>query len=67
MFFRCMGNLARPCFQGNGLGLYFLHTLVEFILEISPNQPIILSIFEQNKVASQLYLKFGFSFTEKFD
>lgn len=54
-------------FQGKGLGRYFFRALVEHLLERYPNQPIYLSVFEENKVAIQLYQKFGFSFTEELD
>ncbi|MEG0261242.1 MAG: GNAT family N-acetyltransferase [Lysinibacillus sp.] len=54
-------------FQGKGLGRYFFRALVEYLLERYPNQPIYLSVFEQNKVAIHLYQKFGFSFTDEID
>ncbi|MFC5589995.1 GNAT family N-acetyltransferase [Sporosarcina soli] len=54
-------------FQGKGLGRYFFRALLEDLLELYPNQPVYLSVFEQNKVAIQLYQKFGFSFTEEVD
>lgn len=54
-------------FQGKGLGRYFFRALLEDLLERYPNQPVYLSVFEQNKVAIQLYQKFGFSFTEEVD
>ncbi|MCH7322145.1 GNAT family N-acetyltransferase [Solibacillus sp. MA9] len=54
-------------YQGKGLGSYFLRALVEYLLESYPKQAIYLSVFEQNKVAIQLYQKFGFSFTEELD
>lgn len=54
-------------YQGKGLGRYFFRALVEYLVERYPNQPIYLSVFEQNKVAIQLYQKFGFSFTEDVD
>lgn len=54
-------------FQGKGLGRYFFRALVEHLLERYPNQPIYLSVFDQNKVAIHLYQKFGFSFTEEVD
>lgn len=54
-------------YQGKGLGRYFFRELVEYLVRSYPNQPIYLSVFEQNKVAIQLYLKFGFSFTEEVD
>lgn len=54
-------------FQGKGLGSRFFRMLVDYLLERYPEQPIYLSVFEQNKVAIQLYQKFGFSFTEELD
>jgi len=54
-------------FQGKGHGRYFFRALVEHLLERYPNQPIYLSVFDQNKVAIQLYQKLGFSFTEELD
>lgn len=54
-------------FQGKGLGRRFFRVLVEHLLERYPKQPIYLSVFEENKVAIQLYQKFGFSFTKELD
>ena len=54
-------------YQGNGLGRYFFRALVEYLVHSYPNQPIYLSVFEQNTVAIQLYQKFGFSFTGEVD
>ncbi|MGE8077502.1 GNAT family N-acetyltransferase [Peribacillus loiseleuriae] len=54
-------------FQGRGLGKYFFRTLVKYLIKLFPNQSIYLSVFEENIVAIQMYMKFGFQFTEELD
>lgn len=54
-------------FQQQGLGRYFFRALVDYLSELYPKKPVYLSVFEQNKVAIQLYQKLGFNFTEELD
>ncbi|EON71292.1 GNAT family N-acetyltransferase [Lysinibacillus sphaericus] len=54
-------------FQHKGLGRYFLQQLIHFLVGNYQCQELFLSVYDNNKVAIQLYKKFGFIFNGELD
>ncbi|BBP91811.1 hypothetical protein BsIDN1_54290 [Bacillus safensis] len=54
-------------FQGRGLGKKMLDALIRHLTIIYKCNKIYLSIYEENKPAKNLYLKFGFQFNGELD
>lgn len=54
-------------FQQNGIGTIMLNALIEHLYAIYNCKQIFLSLYDNNKVALNLYKKFGFKFNGEFD